>query len=272
MSTTPQTTSESAEAEPRKYVEEVGSTGAITLEPRPQPPPTPPQSPVLDDIGRIWDPARFTVLREPISVGPLRDRTRFSRLPTPRVSNVPVKFPGSDYRIPAEVACAVEALQLCIDCEHAINPDVDAYYAYLTVDRDVIPEGWAQRGLGVHADFLQGQRVSPKRAGDHGYLCTDRDPPVFYRQPFELTAEDVANDAFNSAFERQAQAQFAAPVAPYEVVLFDSYCVHGAVPAARTARRTFIRFFYSLAVYDRFGDTHNALFDYRWKMDYRPRP
>jgi hypothetical protein len=48
-------------------------------------------------------------------------------------------------------------------------------------------------------------------------------------------------------------------------MMFDAYSVHGAVEAQETAVRTFVRFFYSLSVYDwTRGNTHNALFDYDW--------
>ncbi|MEA2195610.1 MAG: hypothetical protein QOG42_2044 [Solirubrobacteraceae bacterium] len=271
MSCVAKTTAGADEDADRKYAVEVGARGGFELRPNETAPPPGPSA-ILDDVGRVWDPQRYAVARGPIRLGRLRDRARFSRTPAANVSNVPVKFPGTGYRIPAELTGVTELLQSCIDCEHAMNPGVADCYAYLTVDRGLIPAGYAQRGFDIHADFLQGTRLARKHIVDHGYLCTDRDPPRFFVQPFELSVEDVAGDAYNAAFARQARAECAAGVAPYDVVLFDAYCVHGAVAATRTATRTFVRFFYSVAIYDRFGDTHNALFDYRWKMDYRPRP
>jgi hypothetical protein len=254
--------------EDRKYVEVAGEQGGFGL--------TPSGarrelklSPVLDDLGTIWDTDRFAVPRVPVSVGRLQDERVFSRLKTPRVSNIPVKFPGSDYRIPREVRCVAEALQVAIDCEHAINPDVDDYYAYLTVDRDVIMEGYAQRGTDVHADWLQGTRYETKRPIDHGYLVVDRDPPLFFDHPFTFTAEDIATDAYISVFNEQARYDRTVSSEPYEVVLFDAYSVHAAVPASETKLRTFMRLFYSVSVYDRAGDTRNALFDYDWAMETR---
>jgi hypothetical protein len=270
MSELAKTTDPADEDEERKYVAEAGAHGGFELLPGAAAPPPGP-SPVLDDVGRVWDPRRYAVQRAPLPVGRLSDRVQFSRTPAVNVSNTPIKFPGTGYRVPDELAGMTEVLQRCIDCEHAINPAVGDCYAYLTVDRGLIPAGYAQRGFDVHADFLQGSRIAPKRVVDHGYLCTDRDPPRFYVQPFELTDEDIAADAYNAAFARQARPEHATAAAPYDIVLFDAYCVHGAVASARTAVRTFIRLFYSVAIYDRFGDTHNALFDYRWKMDYRPR-
>jgi hypothetical protein len=257
--------------EERKYAADVGAAGGFSLSPGAVGA-LPAGSPVLEDVGTVWDPARFAVPLRPLTVGRVEDRERFSEEPATRVGNAPVKFPGTEYRFPAEVACATEALQVAIDCEHAVNPRVDEYYAYLTVDRDVIPAGIAQRGFGAHADWLQGTRVAVKRLADHGYMCTDRDPPEFFHQPFELSEEDVANDAYNRVFEQRADPASVVRVEPYDVVLFDSYCVHGAIPATATAQRTFIRFFYSVGIYDRHGDTHNSLFDYHWEMDYRARP
>jgi hypothetical protein len=251
-------------------VEVAGREGGFTLTPSHAPRELR-SSPVLDDMGTIWDPERFAVPRTPVSVGRLEGQAQkiFSRLKTPRVSNMPIKFPGSDYRVPREVRCAAEALQIAIGCEHAINPDVEDYYAYLTVDRDVITEGYAQRGTDVHADWLQGTRYATKREIDHGYLVVDRDPPLFFDHPFTFTAEDIATDAYISVFNEQADYDRTATCDPYEVVLFDAYSVHAAVPAGATELRTFMRLFYSVSVYDRAGDTRNALFDYDWAMDTR---
>jgi hypothetical protein len=246
--------------EARKYVEVAGAAGGFSLRPS-GPGPELPESPILSDIGSLWDPARFAVARAPLVVGRVEDRRRFSSPIPARVSNVPVKLPGSEYRFPAETESVREALQLMIDCEHAVNPAVDEYYAYLTVDQDVIGEGQSQRGTDVHAEPLQGTRIDPKRAADHGYVCTDRDPPRFFGQAFHLSAADVAADAYNDAFAAQARLESAVRAAPYEVVLFDAYSVHGAVPAAATARRTFIRCLYSTGVFAYPSDTRNALFE-----------
>jgi hypothetical protein len=254
----------------RKYVESVGEAGAFTLAPAAVAP-LPSGSPILDDLNTLWDPGRYATARRPVSIGRLADHQRFSSTPATRMSNVPVKVPGGEYRFPVEAACAKEALQLCIDCEHAINPAVEQCFAYLTVDRDVIQTGWAQRGLGAHADWFQGTRIEPKMAVDHGYLCADRDPAEFFAQPFHLSAEDLATDTFNEAFARQARPECGVRADPYEVLLFDAYSVHGAVPAHATAQRTFIRFFYSVAIYERPQDTRSELLDFDWAGDGHPR-
>lgn len=224
-------------------------------------------SPILDDVGAVWDPDRYAVPRVPLVVGRVQEERVFSRLRTTGVSNLPVKFPGSGYRIPRELRCVAEALQIAIDCEHAINPDVEASYAYLTVDRGLILEGATQRGTDAHADWLQGTRYETKLPIDHGYLVVDRDPPLFFDHPFTFTAEDIATDAYISVFNEQADHDRTVSCDPYEVVLFDAYSVHAAVPATATGQRTFMRLFYSLSIYDRAGDTRNALFDYDWAMD-----
>lgn len=264
-----ETTERPSRAAGSKYAADVGAAGGFSISPQ-GPVPELPDSPILTDIGTVWDPDRFAVARGPISLGYLEERARFSTSSTTTVSNLPVKFPGSDYRVPSELACATEALQLCITCEHAINPEVDEYYAYLTVDRGRIPAGLTQRGVDIHADWLQGQRVSPKTPIEHGYFATDRDPPRFFNQPFYLRASDIETDSFNAAFEAQARPRCAVRPDPYEVLLFDAYSVHGAVPASTTGTRTFLRFFYSVRIDRRFASgTHNSLFDYDWEIGAR---
>ena len=250
--------------------DELGSNGGFVLAPTAAV--SLPPSPVVDDINTVWDTARFLVPRRPVSVGHLGDRTGFSTPLGLTVDSMPLKFPGTDYRVPRELESMAEALQLAINCEHSINPAVGDYYAYLTLDQDWIKQGETQRGLGLHSDGVQGTSVQPKREIEHGYTCTDRDPTRFYCHPFDLSGYDVDRDWFNGVFEAQSDHDQTVQLPPYDVVLFDAYSVHGAVPAAADGSRTFFRFFYSPVRFTRFGNTHNALFDYQWPMSPRPVP
>ena len=64
-------------------------------------------SPVIQDLNKPFDLQCFKTPRRPVSVGFLSQRERriLSReTGAPRVLDMPIKFPGSDVRIPAELA------------------------------------------------------------------------------------------------------------------------------------------------------------------------
>lgn len=232
-----------------------------------------PESPIIDDMNTIWDIKKFSEMRRPINVKELSFKEIFSKAASPSVTDMPIKFPGTGYRIPHELRQYKEALQACIDFEHASNPKAcENYYAYLTIDQRFVKKGEAQRGLGLHSDSVQGPRIQPKVEIEHTYLCVDRDPTIFCVQPFDMERYDTQKHWLNAIFEQQAQEQNYTSHTPYTVNLFDAYSVHSAVPATESAPRTLFRLIYSVRQFDRLGNTHNSLFDYNWKMQPRPLP
>lgn len=232
-----------------------------------------PESPIIDDMNTIWDLKKFSEMRRPLNVKELSFKDIFSKATSPSVTDMPIKFPGTGYRIPNELRQYKEALQACIDFEHASNPKArENYYAYLTIDQSYVKRGSSQRGLGLHSDSIQGPRIQPKVEIEHTYLCVDRDPTVFCVQPFDMGKYDTRQHWLNAIFEQQAKKQNYTSHNPYTVNLFDAYSVHSAVPAAESATRTLFRLIYSVRQFDRLGNTHNNLFDYNWKMQRRPLP
>lgn len=249
----------------------LGLKGGFTLQARPISQPLP-ASPILDDIHTIWDQTRFARARHPIPVTRLQHPEAFSASAAPSCADMPIKFPGQNYKIPAELQQFRESLQACVDFENAANPHAADYYAYLTIDQRPVERNKSQRPLGLHSDSVQGARIQPKVEIEHTYLCVDRDPTSFMAQSFNLEGYDADRDWLNAVFDLQADPAKKMALDPYTVAFFDAYTVHTAELAKEDGMRTMLRLIYSVRQFDRLGNTHNALFDYQWDMQPRPLP
>jgi len=223
-------------------------------------------SPILRDMHSIWDTRRFAEVRQPLRTGTLVNRQRFHHSPVMRTLDMPIKFPGTDYRIPRELVQFREAIQRIIDYEHAANRHVDDYYAYLTIDQGFVRKGVTQRNGGAHVDGFQGARNSPKVPIDHSYTASTAIPTLFYVHPFETSHLDERVHNFFLDFERQADRAKTIQTQPYGIYVFDAYTVHEAQAATEDTFRTFLRLSYSVLEFDRLGSAHNPLFDYSWDM------
>jgi hypothetical protein len=62
------------------------------------------------------------------------DRATFKKRDAPRVLDMPIKFPGSNVRLPVELKQFQGVIQQMIDFEMKINSDCyDEYYAYTII-------------------------------------------------------------------------------------------------------------------------------------------
>ena len=229
-----------------------------------------PTSPVLDDIGTLWDPAKFAVARAPVVVGAVDPGTLWH---DPwLLFGLPIKFPGSSYRVPIELEWLHEFLQLCINAEQLINADLDNYYAYLDVECSFVPPHHFQRLPGPHSDAIQGRRIQPKQPVEHFYATVSYDPTRFFVQPFDLADCNLETHYVNPVFAQQAHLKNVITHKAGEITLFDAYTIHEAIQSLRGGERTFVRLGFSTRQYDRLGNAHNPLFDYAWEMVPRPLP
>lgn len=229
-------------------------------------------SAVVRSVGQTFDAAGFAETHSTLPIGSV-DLDGVP--PKFRVSSLPVKMPGTDYRVPIELSAIQELIALAASFEHAINSEVGDYYAYITVQQDQVQPGAAQRGHAIHSDGIQGPRIQPKTAVERGYLAVNYFAPLFYEQSFDITNVDVDIHLMDHVFESQAREGQA--VACNQLVCFDSYSVHQAQPATHQAQRTFVRMAYSQRQYDRLGNSINHLFDREyqdlgWQMQARPLP
>jgi len=149
---------------------------------------------------------------------------------------------------------------------------VDEYYAYLTVQHAPVRSGEIKRGEGAHSDSIQGRRIQPKVAIEHGYTATSHDPTRFFTHGFDLSGLDPDRHWLNAAFAAQTDTNRSIRLRPGDIALFDAYSIHEAVPASETTMRTFFRLIFSVREFDRLGNTVNDLFDYSWNFQPRPVP
>ena len=229
-------------------------------------------SPILDCLNSTWDLAHFAVPRRPVRLGHLstRDRAAFSRPGLPRTLDLPIKFPGSDARLPLDFLQLRPVVQRVLDIEHRLNPTCyDEYYCYLTVDQGLVRPGALQREAPCHVDGFQGARWQPKVRVNHTYTITDCLPTVYYAQPFDFSRLDEAKHNFFWEMNRQVAATNSAHAVrtePFELTLMDGYTVHRGDVAEVETYRTWVRLSFEVRIFDRLGNAHNPLFRYAWPM------
>jgi hypothetical protein len=227
---------------------------------------------IIQTVNTTFDKSRFAYPHTPIVISEVGNRQKFSHPGDIRVLDCPIKFPGSlEYRIPRDLLQFEEPIAKCVSFEHSINQNVESYYAYLTIDQGFIPEGTAQRTPGCHVDGFQGTRYLMKKVINRSYIAYDNTPTIFYAQPFHVQYLNETIHDFYAAFDAQAKVEDEVFFDPYSILLTNAYTVHKADIANTLRYRTFFRLTYSASIYDRFGNTHNPMFDYTWTMQTRDK-
>jgi hypothetical protein len=229
-------------------------------------------SPVVRDIHTKFTLHGFERPRAPFAIG-WGDLSAVPHDTT--VNSLPIKFPGSDYRVPCELAGIEAILRLCVSFEADANPHVDEYYAYVSLQRTHVPAGESQRSATVHSDGIQGRRIKPKVVIEHAYAVVDRDPTIFFPQGFDMAGVDVGEHLMDAVFEAQVDRRRVITFSAGVIVLFDAYCVHHAPLASTPGSRAFCRLTYSCRQYDRLGNTVNTLFRREYAetgWEFQPRP
>jgi len=227
---------------------------------------------IVEEVGTVFSLRGFEHPRSPLVIG----QGALSGTPVgTRISSLPLKFPNTGYRIPSELSSIRNVLERCISFEHTINPEVRDYYAYLTLHRTDVSLGEIQRGAVIHSDGIQGPRIQPKVPIERGYSLVDRFPPRFFTHAFDMSGVDADHHVLDPVFESQADVARSVAFSTDAIILFDTYCVHQAVPATEEGPRTFLRLAYSTRQYDRLGNSINHLFEEEYKEEgwnFQPRP
>lgn len=232
---------------------------------------------LLADLNGTFDVARYGAPRHPLNVGvlPADEQVRFVAPSEARnVLDLPIKFPGSDFRLPMEYAQWGPVLQRVADAEWALNPDCyDEYYCYFTLRRERVEPGEQGHYAPCHVDGFQGARHQPKVRCNHTYTVTNCLPTMYFPQPFDLRPLDLArHDAFWEMNRQVAltNAEHGWNDYPnFALMLMDAYCVHIAIdapPAPQGYERVWLRFSFEVRIFDRLGNGHNPFFAYDWPM------
>jgi hypothetical protein len=234
----------------------------------------PTDAPVARDIDTPWDIAKHGIARAPLSLGIVDAATQeafTTSLPAwcQHVLDMPIKFPGTDVRVPAALASFVPAIQRIIDAEKQLNPSYEKYYAYLSIHQSMVGVGERMRENPYHVDGFQGPRWTEKHPVNHSYLLSDQLPTVFYPIAFPMDHIDPNFDDIYAEFGARIEVPGGVPEVrskDFELVLMDAYCVHRGDVATQPMFRTWLRVSWETRVFDRLGNAHNPLFDYDWKM------
>lgn len=223
----------------------------------------------LNNINQLWNESNFEKINLPHNLFSL-DATEIAAYSTGkdiRILDMPIKFPGSDYKIPHELVALSPLIKKIVAHEHNINNDIDNYYCYLTLDRRLVRSGNTTRKSGIHVDGFQGARLGEKLPVDHSYILSNVLPTLFYNQPFKVEKEwDKSCHNYFEGFEKQKRENNVIAYLANTVLLMDAYCLHEAPVATIDTHRTFLRLSYTVREFDRLGNAHNHMFDYDWQM------
>lgn len=230
--------------------------------------------PIIAALNQPFDFAQFKTPRKPFSLGilpPEELAVLANPQPgAPRTLDLPIKFPGSDYRIPAALKMFAPIIKRAADFEAAVNPDcLDEYYCYLTIDGGWVEPGNLQREAPCHVDGFQGARWRPKVRGNHTYTVSNAVPTAYYVQPFDFDLLDEAVHNFFWEMNRQValtNSEFEWLPQDGEMTMMDCYSVHRGTPSPVRIYRTFVRISFEVRIFDRKGNAHNPLFKYAWPM------
>lgn len=222
---------------------------------------------IIKTVGRPFNKDLYYFPHTPIVIDDIIGVEKFTRHSDIRVLDMPIKFAGSnDYRIPKELTQFEELIAKAVSFEHEINPGIKDYYAYLTIDQGDVPANSYQRKPGCHVDGFQGARIAPKRPVNRSYIAYDCIPTVFYPQYFQTYHLNEAKNNFFLSFDEQADPMSAITFDPFQLILMNAYTVHRSDIADKSTYRTFFRLSYDTSKFDRFGNTHNPMFSYKWPM------
>ena len=183
-----------------------------------------------------------------------------------RCLDMPIRLSGqSEYRVPEEWSALLPLIRAVIATEHRHNPNVLDYHTYITVDSKMVEPDEQQRHGGLHVDGFQGARIDPKTKITRNYVVTTNGGTRFYPQPF-IVVDETKYNVFQG-LDLQAKDYL---IADENTVYFmDAYTVHESGIASRKDIRSFLRVTYDLKMFDRLGNTHNSMLDYKWDMEAR---
>lgn len=234
--------------------------------------------PIFDDMATVWDLQKFKTVRKPydlnhgISINEAT-KAKFSQKGAVNVLDLPIKFPGSDFRVPKELLQFEDIIRRVARFERQYNySSYDEYYCYASVDQRWVKAGSLQREAPCHVDGFQGAKWNPKVKINHTYVISDILPTTYYVQPFNFDALDEAKHNFFWEMNRQValtNSQYAWQPQPYELNLIDAYTVHRGTPADQDCFRTWLRLSFEVRIFNRLGNAHNPMFSYDWQMEPR---
>lgn len=216
----------------------------------------------LATVGKPFNKELLRIKHLPLVIGDVWNVTKFSKANNIRVLDCPIKFPGTEYRLPKELHQFDEAIGKIVSFEHTINNKIEDYYAYLTIDQGVVDVNQTQRNGGCHIDGLQ---VGEKRPVSRSYIVHNSLPTIFYPQSFNIDNIDETKYNVFQEFDNQAKLNDTVRFENYKILLLGAYTVHSSALAQLPMYRTFLRVSFDTVPYSRASNTYNPMFNYDWQ-------
>ena len=209
-----------------------------------------------------WDVEKFNKPSSPRMI----DTARNDAIIQHRILDCPIRFPGSNVRLPTELLPIMPEIVTVLDYEAAHNKYFDEYYAYITTDYSFVKAGGTQRKAGCHVDGYQGARTTKNERINRSYVYSSGDTTEFFLQRFPIShINDSRYNVFHY-FDKIADEAFIWRPKEWEIVLMNVYNVHRAPIAKEDGYRFFFRLSFDTRKFDRLGNTHNPMFNYEWDM------
>ncbi len=210
-----------------------------------------------------WNPRFFKGVQNPRVI----DKARSNVVVKHRILDCPIKFPGSDkIRIPNELLLICPEIMDVVQYEIDHNNYFDEYYAYVTTDYSFVKKGETQRKAGCHIDGYQGTRTSKNERINRSYTYSSCDPTEFFLHGFDISnIDDSKYNVFHYMDKVADESKIWQPK-PWEIVLMNVYNVHRSAVAKEDGHRFFFRLTFDTRKFDRLGNTHNPMFNYKWDM------
>lgn len=185
------------------------------------------------------------------------------------ILDMPIKFPGSnEYRIPKQAKKLVETIKQIAELEHSYNERINEYYAYLTTELAFVQTGETQRREGFHVDGYQGARTTKDSLINRSYTYTSSDTTQFSLKGVDISSIDDSRYNIFKYMDSKLEGEKSCLwwPEPYEIVFMNVYNIHRSPEVRFPHLRFFFRLSYDVRKFDRKGNTHNPMFDYKWKM------
>lgn len=190
----------------------------------------------------------------------------------PNVLRLPIKNPGTQFKIPQELAPLLKLIDRVANYDKRINPHFDKAFCHITFDLSDVEPGQYHRFPGMHGDGFQGSKLTPKILPEHSYILVTDPATEVCLQPFFLKHLDEAKHNEFLECDSQAHPANIYRTLPGHLYLIDPYIVHRTPKITKKVRRLFIRITFTFLELEHPKNTVNPMlepYEYEDRIDIR---
>lgn len=218
-----------------------------------------------------FDLEQYLYPRLPIDMGLMEENEYQCDI---NVLRMPLKFPGTNYKIPVELKSLFPLISRVAEYEAFINPNHKDCFCHITYDKSNVGAGEFHRYPGFHGDGVQGTKINTKVIIEHSYILVTSPPTEFCLQPFFLQHLDEAKHNFFLELDKQAKECNIYGSLPGHLYLIDPYMVHRTPRITSPVDRIFVRITFAFTELQHPKNTVNPMFNgqqYEKRIDIRER-